>query len=316
MPNRILRHPEERTGEAGTRLEGRTPPAPQSWGCQFIDLAELGRNTGRSYAAALLRIILYPLAMAVLLGLAVSFNTLAFHLPPGSIDPVIGILTQYGLIVVAGIAVLRSVTRSHQRPWRSLVAPDLSLDWRRLAIGGGVQFAILTGELALVHALTGWPWRFAIPAGLPLFILAVLLIPLQSASEELLFRGYLTQALGRIARSRVLIAATVGVVFGVLHLNVHGPLTMPYFFVLSLIFSLVSLRDDRLELTIGCHAAMNLFAFGAATGGLVGPAVVGTGDAAMSFNWAAIAALMVNGAVFYGGTRLLVRLFCEGRSAP
>ena len=291
-------------------------PAPRSWGWQFIDLAGLGRNTGRSYAAALLRITLYPLAMAVLLGLAVSFNTVALHLSPGAIDPFVAILTQYGLIVVAGIAVLRSVRQSHQRPWRSLVAPNLGLDWRRLAIGGGVQFTILTGELALVHALTGWPWRFSLAAGLPPFVLAVLLIPLQAASEEILFRGYLTQALGRIARSRILIAATVGVVFGVLHLNVHGPLTMPYFFMLSLIFSLVSLRDDRLELTIGCHAAMNLFAFGAATGGLVEPAALGTGDPAMSFNWAAIGALMLNGAVFYGLTRFLVRLFCEGRSAP
>lgn len=295
-------------------VAGQQQARPRGW--RFIDLAELGRNTGRSYAAALVRIILYPLAMAVLLGLAVSFNTLALHLPPGSIDPIVGILTQFGLIVAAGLAVLRSVVRSHRRPWRSLIAPDLSLDWRRLAIGGGVQLAILAGELALVHALTGWPWRFSLAARLPLFVLAVLLIPLQAASEEVLFRGYLTQALGRIARSRILIAATVGVVFGVLHLNVHGTLTMPYFFILSLIFSLVSLRDDRLELTIGGHAAMNLFAFGAATAGLVEPAVVGAGNGAMPFNWVAIAVLIVNGALFYGCTRLLVRLFCEGRSAP
>ena len=48
-----------------------------------------------------------------------------------------------------------------------------------------------------------------------LWVSAVVVAP---AGEEVLFRGYLTQALGRIARSRVLIAATVGVVFGVLHL--------------------------------------------------------------------------------------------------
>ncbi len=283
-------------------------------GRRFIDLAELGRNTGRSYTAALLRIILYPLAAAVVLGLAVVLNTVVNHPPPGSMDPVVGIFAQYGLIVVAGLAVLRSVERSHRRPWRSLVAPDLSLDWRRLAIGGGVQFAILAGELALVHVLTGWPWRFAISAGLPLFLLAVLLIPLQSASEELLFRGYLTQALGRVVRNRVLIAATVGVVFGLLHLNTYGPLTLPYFFVLSLIFSLVSLRDDRLELAIGGHAAMNLFAFGVANATLVGPGAIGAGDGAMPFNWAAIVALVLNGAAFYGVTRLLVRLFCARRS--
>jgi membrane protease YdiL (CAAX protease family) len=289
---------------------------PAGW--RFIDLAELGRNTGRSYGAALLRIVLYPSAIAVLLLLTAGVTFFVIHRPP-AIDPIVGVVVQYGLIIVAGLAVLRSVVRSHRRPWRSLVAADLSIDWRRLAIGGGVELAILAGQLALVHALTGWPWRFSIPAGLPLVALALVLIPLQAASEEILFRGYLTQALGRIVRSRVLIAATVGLVFGLLHLNAYGLLTVPYFFVLSLIFSLVSLRDDRLELAIGGHAAMNLFAFGAANATLVGPGVVGaggTGDGAMPFNWAAIVVLMVNGALFYGITRLLVRLFCECRAAP
>src|SRR6266851_699951 len=310
MPCTNLRHPEERPG--GARLEGRAsalPRRPSGW--QFIDLAELGSNTGRSYVAALLRIILYPLAAAVLLGLAVALGTVVFHPQPGSLDPIVGILIQYGLIVVAGFAVLRSVERSHRRPWRSLVAPDLRLDWRRLAIGGGVQCAILGGELALVHALTGWPWRFSISVGLPLIVLAVLLIPLQAASEEILFRGYLTQALGRIVRSRVLIATTVGLDFGLLHLNTYGPLTLPYFLLLSLIFSLVSLRDERLELAIGGHGAMNLFAFGVANAALVEPAAVGAGDGGMPFNWAAIVALVLNGALFYGITRLLVRVFCR-----
>ncbi len=281
---------------------------PRGW--RFIDLAELGRNTGRSYGAAPLRIILYPSIAAVLLGLAVGVSTLVDH-RPGSIDPIVGFLAEYGLIIVAGLAVLRSVVRSHRRPWRSLIAADLRIDWRRLAIGGGVQLAILVGQLALVHALMGWPWRFSVGAALPLVAVALVLIPLQAASEEILFRGYLTQALGRVVRSRVLIAVTVGLVFGLLHLNAYGPLTVPYFFVVSLTFSLVSLRDERLELVIGGHAAMNLFAFVASNSGLVGAAIGGIAEGAVPFNGAAIVVVMVNGALFYGITRLLVRLFCE-----
>ena len=40
--------------------------------------------------------------------------------------------------------------------------------------------------------------------------------------------------------------------------------------------------------------------------------VVGAGGA--MFTWAAIAAMTVNGALFYGVTRLLVRVFCRPRS--
>ena len=283
----------------------------QPWGWQFIDLAELGRNTGRSYAATLLRIIFYPLAIAILLGLAVGVAVFLGRPPAGWLDPIVGILVQYGLIVIAGLAVLRSVERSHRRPWRSLIAADPKIDWRRVAIGGGVQLGILGGQLALVHALTGWPWRFSIPASLSSFVLGVLLIPLQSASEEIIFRGYLTQALGRIVRSRVLIAGAVGLVFGGLHLNAHGPLTVPYYLVFSLIFSLVSLRDERLELVIGGHGAINLFAFVVANSGLVGAAIGGVEGGAAAFNWAAVVVLIVNGALFYGLTRLLVRVFCR-----
>ena len=290
------------TGTAPTRGEGR------GWG--FIDLAGLGCNTVRSYGATLLRIILYPLATAGLLGVAVALDIVFNHKMPGVIDPIVGIVLQYGLIVMAGLAVLRGVARSHARPWRSLIAADLQLDWRRLAIGAGAQLAILGGELALVHVLTGWPWRFSLAAGLPLLGLAICLIPLQAASEEILFRGYLTQALGRIARSRILIAASVALVFGLLHLNAHGSLTVPYFFVLSLVFSLVSLRDERLELAIGGHAAMNLFAFGADNLTFVGAGVVG-GAEGMPFNAAALVAMIGNGALFYGLTRLLVRVFCR-----
>ena len=129
-----------------------------------------------------------------------------------------------------------------------------------------------------------------------------------------LCRGYLTQALGRIVRSRVLISVLVALIFGLLHLSVHGPLTLPYFVVVSLIFSLVSLRDERLELVIGGHAAMNLFAFVAANSGLVGASVGGIGQGVVAFNGAAIVVVMVNGALFYAITRILVLLFCERRS--
>src|SRR6266849_8593399 len=115
MPCTNLRHPEERPG--GARLEGRAsalPRRPSGW--QFIDLAELGRNAGRSYVAALLRITLYPLAAAILLGLAVVLNTVVNHPPPGSLDPIVGIVAQYGLIVVAGPPSRAALSEAHGGP--------------------------------------------------------------------------------------------------------------------------------------------------------------------------------------------------------
>lgn len=296
-------------------MTDRQPGKSRPHGWEFIDLAALGVNSGRSYAVAAAIIIVCPLVVAVLLGLAAGVSAAVKHSPPGSITPVAVLLEQYAPIVVAGAAVLLCTARIHRRAWPSLIAPDLRIDWRRLAIGGGVELAILAGQLGLVHALVGWPWAFSLIAALPILAVGLVLVPLQAASEEILFRGYLTQALGRVVRSRIAIALVVGLAFGALHLNAHGPLTVPYFLVVSLIFSLVSLRDDRLELAIGGHAAMNLFAFAAGNTMLVESGLIGAGQAGVPFNWAAIAVVVVNGALFYGLTRLLVRLFCAPRAA-
>jgi membrane protease YdiL (CAAX protease family) len=121
-----------------------------------------------------------------------------------------------------------------------------------------------------------------------------------------------------VIRSRIVIAIAVGAIFGALHLNARGWLTLPYFMLLSLFYSLVSLRDEGLEIAIGGHAGLNLFAYAAANSGVMAPAAIGaaTGDGAsgaMPLNAAAILVLSVDGALFYGLTRLSVRLFCRPR---
>src|SRR5439155_9284254 len=100
MPLINLRHPEERP--EGVRLEGRmaAKQASSGRGWQFIDLAELGSNTGRSYGVAAARIILYPLAAAVVLGLAIGATTAIGGPAAEAIGPVLAILLQYGVIAL------------------------------------------------------------------------------------------------------------------------------------------------------------------------------------------------------------------------
>ena len=162
----------------------------------------------------------------------------------------------------------------------------------------------------LLPFITGQPWRVARAPSvtLPVLTLAFLLTPLQAASEEILFRGYLTQALGRIFRSRYKIVVAVGVIFAVLHFNAYGPLTMPYMFVVSLIFSLTTLRDDRIELAIGAHTAQNWLSVGSIDS-LV------NGHTAFQITWPYLLAVVLHGILFYGLTRLLVRLTCDRRAS-
>jgi uncharacterized protein len=283
-----------------------TARTEDGWGWTFIDLAALGINNRWSYFVALLRIVFYPIAFsALVVGAAFATHQL---LP---LSPIVVVMGTFGSVIAAGIAVVQSVTRMHRRPWLSLVSVRLRLDWKRLAIGAGVQAILSSAFLFLVHFVTGQPWRSAatLPVPLSVLVLALLLTPLQAVSEEILFRGYLTQALGRIFRSRSMIVVAVGIIFAVLHFNAYGPLTIPVMFAFSLILSLATLRDDRIELAIGAHTAQNWLGVVVSIDSLVS-----MDTTTIQITWPYLFTVLLHGILFYGLTRLLVQLACDRRA--
>jgi membrane protease YdiL (CAAX protease family) len=102
--------------------------------------------------------------------------------------------------------------------------------------------------------------RFAL-----LTALALVLVPLQTTSEELLFRGYLTQGVASWTGSRWMAVVLPALLFGGLH--VMNPevaeygfwLSMPQYVFFGLLFGLVAVLDDGAELAVGMHTANNLF---------------------------------------------------------
>src|SRR6185503_3866353 len=96
-------------------------------------------------------------------------------------------------------------------------------------------------------------------------VMVLLLTPIQSATEELVFRGYLMQGLSLVTRRPVGIAVASSIVFAIPHLlnpEVHrlGLLVMAAnYFAIGMLLAIVTLRDGRLELAIGLHVANNVF---------------------------------------------------------
>jgi membrane protease YdiL (CAAX protease family) len=272
-----------------------------SRGSAFIGLAALGSNSRRSYIVSFLRIVLYPHAFLI------AFAGFAVWLAyPRDLSPVAMVVLMFGYVIAGGVAVVQSVARTHRRPWLSLISVGLTVDWRRLAIGAGVQAILAVPVLIVAHFVIGQPLR-PTPA-LPVALLALLLTPLQAASEEMVFRGYLTQALGRIFRDRVKTVVIVGILFALMHWNTYGLLTMPYMFLASVILSVVSLRDEGLELTIGAHAATNWL-------GLNEIGALASGQAPPQVTWLHFPVLIIGGLLLYALTRLLVRRLCGERKA-
>jgi membrane protease YdiL (CAAX protease family) len=93
----------------------------------------------------------------------------------------------------------------------------------------------------------------------------LLLIPFQAAFEEVLFRGYLMQGLAVLARNRWIPVLSTSILFGLMHgLNPevmqYGFLTMmPQYIFFGIVFAVLTMFDDGIELAIGAHAANNIF---------------------------------------------------------
>ena len=101
-------------------------------------------------------------------------------------------------------------------------------------------------------------------------LVSLLFIPLQSATEEIVFRGYFNQGLTHLLKSKWIAFTLTSFAFMALHLSnpeaLEGaasgtlPIVMSGYFFFGFAMCLIVWIDDGLETAIGIHAGNNCFA--------------------------------------------------------
>jgi phytanoyl-CoA hydroxylase len=225
---------------------------------RYLALAARGRNAWWCYGLGVLTVVFFfELLGFVPYWLMAQYT--AFGTRQQFIALNLGVLT--GL---AGLAI--AMAWIHRRHLLSLVTPYTRFDWRR-ALTGAAVWAALAVVCSVVEAVL-FPGRYRLTFNPEVFFasaaLALLLTPLQTATEELLFRGYVMQGLGRLFRRPWLLIVASAVIFTLPHAGnpevAESPwLVLPQYFVMGALLAAVTLKDGRLELAIGIHAANNLF---------------------------------------------------------
>ena len=226
---------------------------------RYLDLARQGRNDWWRYLFGALTIVFFWMV----LGYVPSFVLLV----AGVDDRLVEYLAVNFSIfmMLAGLALAVKVI--HRRPLLSLVTPEARVDWRRVGRSAFVWCVLAAAIAALEHVL--YPDRYYLSFNLPEFavflLLVLLLTPIQTTTEELVFRGYTMQGVGLLTRRPALVAVASSVVFTLPHLlnpevHEHGVAIMAAnYFAIGMLLSTITLRDGRLELAIGLHAANNVF---------------------------------------------------------
>jgi membrane protease YdiL (CAAX protease family) len=153
----------------------------------------------------------------------------------------------------------------HYQSITSLTTSRKRIDWKRIFFSFGVWaiITILITGIDLFFSPQDYVLNFRMEPFLYLLIIAVLLIPIQTSFEEYLFRGYMMQGIGIMAKNRWIPLVITSVLFGLMHLGNPeveqlGYGIMVYYIGTGFFLGILTLMDEGLELALGFHAANNL----------------------------------------------------------
>ena len=157
------------------------------------------------------------------------------------------------------------VTRLHQRSFISLITPRDQVDYNKILFSfflwGTVSALMVIFDY--IMSPEDYVWNFKPLTFLILLLISVVMIPLQTSMEELIFRGYLMQGFGVLFKNRLMPLLITSILFGFLHiwnpeidkLGIH---LIWYYIGTGLFLGVITLMDEGLELALGFHAANNL----------------------------------------------------------
>jgi hypothetical protein len=154
----------------------------------------------------------------------------------------------------------------NRRPWWSIAMPKLSLRFDLLLIGAtSVLFVQLILSIiayifepgALIYSGVNFGnWILMLP-------LIALAFFVQASTEEMVFRGYMTQFLYRLSKKPAIFLFFSAFIFAIPHYgNIQGVIgfvsLLPYL-IMGLMFGWIAYRSGSLWMPIGIHMANNWF---------------------------------------------------------
>ncbi|MGD1947006.1 MAG: lysostaphin resistance A-like protein [Croceivirga sp.] len=170
------------------------------------------------------------------------------------------------LPLVAGFFIVLGWTYLvHQQSITSLTTSRPRIDWKRIwfvfALWGGIT--VLFTLMDVYTSPESYEWNFNFGKFIPLAVIGIILIPLQTSFEEYLFRAHMMQGLGILTKNRWVPLVLTSVLFGVMHIanpevEKLGYGLLVYYIGTGFFLGIMTLMDEGLELALGFHAANNL----------------------------------------------------------
>jgi membrane protease YdiL (CAAX protease family) len=153
----------------------------------------------------------------------------------------------------------------HHQSILSVSTSRRKMDWGRALFSFSLWavFSILSFLFVYLKSPESFAWNFKLVPFLILVVLGSILIPIQTSTEEYVFRGYLMQGFANLARNKWFPLLMTSLIFGSMHVlnpevSKMGYIVMVYYIGTGFFLGIITLMDEGIELALGFHAANNL----------------------------------------------------------
>ena len=153
----------------------------------------------------------------------------------------------------------------HRQSFLQITTSRNKIDWSRVFFAFGIWAVISIASVGIDYIANpeNYELNFKAVPFLILAVIAIILIPLQTSTEEYVFRGYLMQGFGVLAKNKWFPLLMTSVIFGTMHIfnpevQKLGNIILVYYIGTGLFLGIITLMDEGIELALGFHAANNL----------------------------------------------------------
>ncbi|MNQ24368.1 CAAX amino terminal protease self- immunity [compost metagenome] len=153
----------------------------------------------------------------------------------------------------------------HNQTLLSVTTSRGKVDWSRILFSfvAWSIFSALSFWAVYLRSPENFVWNFKLIPFLILVLVGVIMIPIQTSTEEYVFRGYLMQGFANLAKNKWFPLLMTSLIFGSMHVfnpevAKMGYVIMIYYIGTGLFLGVITLMDEGIELALGFHAANNL----------------------------------------------------------
>jgi len=183
-----------------------------------------------------------------------------------SLEPNLNLFLLLLSFAIGLVGVLVVAKTLHKQTITQLTTSRKKIDWKRFwfsFIFWGIVSTSMIG-FDYMSSPENYVINFKLVPFIILCVIAIVMIPLQTSFEEYLFRGYFMQGLGVVFKNKWVPLLLTSLVFGLLHIanpevEKLGYVIMVYYIGTGLFLGVLTLMDEGMELSLGFHAANNLF---------------------------------------------------------